>query len=248
MRNIIKLGVALTLILSACQKQVSSVGSVGTTGIIYSVSQVLASQDSVGSQSRGNKLVQDVYTNSLSVFPVGKPGHPGFNLVYALPIGVHFNTEFQKTIIFRSFIWFSILDSIPQKATIVKAILTLHTPEYTYLFPEGNTSYPGSTYTVDNSATIRRATCAWDEETLYWLNQPPLDSTDEVAILPSNMQWNWISDNDVTKIVQCEVTNRQNFGFGMVSRNETDVHMMLFRPSELRNKIVRPKITIYYTL
>lgn len=235
MKKILNSGIVM-LIFCSCQKEITQ-KSTSTINHIFAVSQ---SDARIGSHANG-KMVQDCYVNSVGIYG-------SFDYVPALPIGLIYDQTSHRNVIFRSFVWFSVLDSIPQNAIILQALLILHTPSSNYLFPTGNTSYHGSTDTVTNAAIIRRPVSAWNERNISWLNQPALDTTDEVNIPESDMQWNWISTNDVTKIVQYEVTNRENFGFGMVSQIENSIHMMLFNNSETKKERIRPEIHVRYTL
>jgi hypothetical protein len=154
----------------------------------------------------------------------------------------------------RAFVKFTALDTLPASAVILNAKLSLYALSDSITiyagFP-GNSYYPGSPYDSygDNSLWLQRCTQNWDQTTITYNNQPPTDTTDEVAVPPSTSQFSYnVTDLDVTKLIKdMKATPGTNFGFLMRLQTETYYRAINFDASEAKpDSSTGPKLVVTY--
>lgn len=126
----------------------------------------------------------------------------------------------------RSLIKFQDLALIPSNATVSSVTLKMQGAPQNSInsINVGNNYYPESPYTEQNTGWLKRATSAWDENTVTWNTQPTTTSAGEIEIPVSTSQWNWIWTDNSTELkdmVQYWVNNpSQNFGFALELQTE----------------------------
>jgi hypothetical protein len=117
------------------------------------------------------------------------------------------------------------LSSIPTDATVLGAFLSL-----TASGPTGTTGAVTSVGDVgQNSATIRRITSAWVDNTVTWNTQPTSTDMDAVPLAQSTYSMQNYLNIDVTTLVQDMVADPDNsYGFMLKLDNETPTRGLLF--------------------
>jgi hypothetical protein len=148
----------------------------------------------------------------------------------------------------RSYIRFPGLIQVPAGAVIVSANLVLSAKGSSISNPNGNSGYPGSPYSTDNSCTVERVTGKqWKESTLTWNTQPAVTTVDAAIIPASNSQWGYNVSVNVTNMVKATLSDlSKNYGFRIRLTNENIYRSMIFASSENSNPALRPKLVIRY--
>jgi len=163
-----------------------------------------------------------------------------------------YNSEGWGAGINRSYLKFIGLSSLPAKATIKSAKLSLYGIKAGegIAAPQGNSIYPGSPYESygSNAAWLKEVTGDWDETTITWNTKPATTENNKVAVPASTDQWNYdVINLDVTAMVEDMVTNNKNYGFCLQQQTETYYRSISFCSSRATDASKRPKLVIEYT-
>jgi len=143
----------------------------------------------------------------------------------------------------RSFFKFD-LSAIPSGAIIDTATLSL------YAFsPNGISDNGGHTsLTHSNASTINRAKQGWEENSITWNNQPPVESTPSET-LPQSTSKNQSYTVDLTSDVADMYSNpSQNFGWCIKLIDESHYSGLFFYSSDVDKQELAPKLEVRYTL
>lgn len=147
----------------------------------------------------------------------------------------------------RTLIKFAGLSAIPDSAHIVSARLYLYGVSSSINVPQGNSTYPGSPYPLDNTMAIVRVTEPWDENTVTWNTQPDFIKKGGAIIPTSTAHWNYDVDINVSKMVAAMVAEpAKNYGFMIRIPDETYYKSMVFASSDDSIPARRPKLVVTY--
>lgn len=133
------------------------------------------------------------------------------------------------------------LANIPANAIIDSAVLTLysnHTPL--------NGQYGAANEGTDNSLYIRRVAEAWSYQFITWLNQPSVNTENQVLVPHTPEQFEDLQV-DVKELVQSMV-NSNNFGFMISLQNEAPFTFRIFCSSKYTDETRHPRLEIKYHL
>jgi hypothetical protein len=162
-----------------------------------------------------------------------------------------YNTEGWGAGANRSYLKFIGLSSLPPKAIIKSAKLSLYginTGE-AIASPQGNSYYPGSPFDSygSNAAWLKEVTGDWEETTITWNTKPGTTEKHKVSIPASTSQWNYdVMDLDVTAIVKDMISNDKNYGFCFQQQTETYYRCLSFSGSRATDASKRPKLVVEY--
>ena len=137
------------------------------------------------------------------------------------------------------------LSVIPAGAVIQSAHLTLYNnPTSSNGFQNGEHSHLSAT----NESVLQRITSPWNEDSVYWNNQPTSTNVNEVVLpIDTNPHQDYISD--VTLLIQDMINNpATSFGFMLKLQTETPYRCLLFASSDHPNAALHPKLEITYTI
>ncbi len=147
----------------------------------------------------------------------------------------------------RSLIKFAGLSSLPASSLVISARLYMYGVPSSARLTSGNSVYPGTPYTADNSMTVERITQDWSESTATWNHQPTATLDDRVVIPTSTSQWNYDANVDVTLLVNKMVAQpSKNFGFMFRMSRENEYKNMMFSSSDYSDSTRRPKLVVVY--
>ncbi|MBL7736688.1 MAG: DNRLRE domain-containing protein [Chitinophagaceae bacterium] len=153
---------------------------------------------------------------------------------------------------FRSYIKFSALYGLPDKAIIQSAKLSLFGVSVGDAAPQGNSYYPGSPYYSygDNKSWLKRVIENWNERTITWNNKPATTDENQVEVPASTSQFNSDAiDLDVTKLVQDMLDDgKKTAGFCLQLQNEQIYRSVNFASSRYADPAKRPTLIVKYTL
>ena len=153
----------------------------------------------------------------------------------------------------RTYLKFTALSNIPAGAEIISAKLSLfglnqQETSQSGSTPQGNSFYPGSTYTVDNRVWIKRVTGGdWNESTITWNNKPAATATNQVELPASTSRYDYnVVDLDITNLVKDILGSGRNYGFSLQQQTEQTYRSLLFASSDFTDAAKRPKLVIEY--
>lgn len=188
--------------------------------------------------------------NGQDVYVDGRDGAGSGNLNSIPELPVNEWTGGGQSITTRSFIKFVNLALIPEDSRIISAKLYFFGLPQSLNSPQGNSYYPGSPYNIygDNTCLVQRVVGAnWTESGLTFDNQPATTTTDQAMLAPSESQWNYNAEVDVTDIVKTMVANpSENYGFAIKLATEIKYRSIVFASSETTSRSLRPKLVIKF--
>ncbi|MGN6439034.1 MAG: DNRLRE domain-containing protein [Agriterribacter sp.] len=163
-----------------------------------------------------------------------------------------FNSEGAGQGTYRSYIKFSALYGLPDKAIIESAKLSLFGVSVGTAAPEGNSYYPGSPYNSygDNKCWLKRVTENWNERTITWNNKPATTDENQVEVPPTTSRFNSDAiDLDVTKLVQDMLDDgKKTAGFCLQLQNEQIYRSVNFANSRYSDSTKRPRLIVQYRI
>jgi len=128
---------------------------------------------------------------------------------------------------------------IPPQATILSAKLSLFKiPVMDFL----------TSHTLGNSsATLKRVTNSWLDNTVTWNSQPSATSTDQVILPAASQQNQDYIDIDVLSLVEYSIANPStNFGYLLSLVNENPNRVLMFCSTSYADANKWPKLVIEY--
>ncbi len=137
------------------------------------------------------------------------------------------------------------LSLIPAAAIIQSAYLTLYNNP-----TSSNGQQNGEHYhlSATNESVLQRITSPWQEDSVYWNNQPTSTNVNEV-VLPIDTNPHQDYTSDVTLLIQDMINNPlTSFGFMLKLQTETPYRCLLFASSDHPNPALHPKLEITYTV
>jgi hypothetical protein len=148
----------------------------------------------------------------------------------------------------ESLIWFN-MNALPKSATIKKVTLTLH---YDLPLPWDSVIFtPDESNSVEwLGGVLQKITEPWEEGKVTWNNQPKSTELNQVYIAPFIMNCDFITV-DVTRLYVPDPAGTVDTpGYGMFFRlwPREWVPGFRFASSDYPVALMRPKLTIYYTL
>ena len=148
----------------------------------------------------------------------------------------------------RTYIKFIGLDGMPDSAIILSAKLSLYGISIGTASPEGNSGYPGSTYSVDNDCWLKRVTVDWNPDSVTWNNAPPTTDVNQASVPASTTKWNNdAKDIDVTGLVD-DMLNTQNYGICLQLKTEQTYRSLSFASCKVADSTKWPKLVVQYKL
>lgn len=143
----------------------------------------------------------------------------------------------------RIFIEFN-LDTIPENAEIISALLSL------YFNPLDNTEPTFDTHNGFNDMYIQRVMAHWDEDSINWNNQPAFTNLNTVEVSRSDSPTQDYIDIDISDLVTDIINSYEgNNGFMIKMQNETDPYRnVLFASSDNIDETLHPQLQIYYNI
>ena len=134
------------------------------------------------------------------------------------------------------------LTAIPTNAIVQSAYLTL------YYNPTSVVGGGQSSLTKPNEGRLQRVMASWDEATISWDTQPPVDTT-QYVILPKSDSLTQNYTLDVKTMTQRMVDSpAANYGFLIRMLDEGYYHSLTFASSDHPNAALHPKLVITYTM
>jgi len=165
------------------------------------------------------------------------------------------NTTFGKSVFYRSAAWtwegvpglnrclleFN-LSLIPDNAKIIDARLSLYFHHIQMSVPMTHSSLGGP-----NISLLQRIENEWDENSVTWNNQPPVDTTNQVILPESTSPTQDYPNIDVTAIIQDMVKNPlTSHGFLFRLQTEEYYRRMVFASSDHLVDSLHPKLVITF--
>lgn len=145
-----------------------------------------------------------------------------------------------ETGVIRSVFQFD-LSSIPPKAQILKASLTL------YAWGSETGLGKHSPKSGSNEGLLQRVTSNWDENTVTWDTQPTATEANQVLLPPSTSPDQNYIDIDVTNLVQdMKINPEASFGFMLKLKTESKYRALNFCSKEHADPSRHPKLTVEY--
>jgi hypothetical protein len=136
------------------------------------------------------------------------------------------------------------LKSIPKKANVIRAQLTL----YAWDKAKGGDLGQHQALSGPNDCWIEKVTSPWDEKTVTWNTQPETTIQGRVGFSLLTKEANQNVCVDVTELVQDMINNpTTNFGFMLKLQNESYYRRVNFCSSDHENPALHPKLEIYTT-
>ena len=138
---------------------------------------------------------------------------------------------------YRSFLQFD-LTAVPSSAQLVSANLSLY---------HNNTSTSDG-HEGSNSASLRRITSPWEEQSINWNNQPSTSEVNEIILPVSSNESEDYEDFDLLPLVTDWVANpADNYGFMMKQVTEQIYRSLKFSSGDYEDPGRHPKLDVCYT-
>ncbi|HEY3430628.1 MAG TPA: DNRLRE domain-containing protein [Cyclobacteriaceae bacterium] len=142
--------------------------------------------------------------------------------------------------IIRSLLRFD-LSTIPPKATVTKATLSL------YAWGKDIGLGKHASKTGSNEGLLQRVTSSWDENTVTWNTQPTTTSVNEVMLPASTSPDQNYVNIDVTALINDMRKNpSESFGFMLRLKTEEIYRILNFCSSDHEDHSKHPKLMVEY--